>query len=50
MIRKTINYIKENIVALIFIFCFLVAMVSIAKVRWQKKGKPWITTAWGKKF
>jgi hypothetical protein len=33
MIRKIINYIMDNIVALIFIFCFLVAMVSIAKMR-----------------
>lgn len=31
MKQKIINYIMENIVALIFIFCFIVAMVAIAK-------------------
>ncbi len=32
MIRKIINYIEDNIVAIIFIFCFIVAMVSFAKM------------------
>jgi hypothetical protein len=32
MIQKIINYFMENIVAFIFIFCFIVAMVAIAKM------------------